>query len=79
MKCSRNFPSVRIRLLQRLYRRVNMLMSKILAIAFANEQMVATDHIKLDGVASLVQPPHRALKQLGMQIALKGYFSEGKA
>lgn len=58
---------------------VNMLKSKISAIDFATGQMVATDNVKLNGAAFPVQPPHKALKQLGVRIAMTNDFSEEKA
>ncbi len=58
---------------------VNMLKSKISAIDFANGQIVATDHIKLNGVAFPVQYPHKAIKQLGVRLAMTDDFSEEKA
>ena len=57
---------------------VNMLKSKISAIDFATGQMVATDNVKLNGAAFPVQPPHKALKQLGVRIAMTNDFSEEK-
>ena len=57
---------------------VNILKSKISAIDFATGQMVATDHIKLNGAAFPVQPPHKALKQLGVRITMTNDFSEEK-
>ncbi|MFM9151106.1 MAG: RNA-directed DNA polymerase, partial [Candidatus Planktophila sp.] len=58
---------------------VNMLKSKISAINFANGHTVATDSIKLNGAVFPVQPPHKALKQLGVRIAMTDDFSEEKA
>ena len=57
---------------------VNMLKSKISAIDFATGQMAATDNIRLNGTAFPVQPPHKALKQLGVRIAMNNDFSEEK-
>jgi hypothetical protein len=58
---------------------VNMLKSKISAIDFANGRTVATDSIQLNGAAFPVQPPHKALKQLGVRLAMTDDFSEEKA
>ncbi len=58
---------------------INMLKSKISAIDFANGQTVATDNIRLNGVAFPVQPPHKALKQLGVRLAMTDDFSKEKA
>ena len=40
------------------------------------EQTVATDNIKLNGVAFPFQPHHKAFKQLGVRLAMKDDFSE---
>ena len=57
---------------------VNMLKSKISAVNFATGHMAATDNIRLDEAAFPVQPPHKALKQLGVRIAMNNDFSEEK-
>ena len=40
--------------------------------------MVATDSIKHNGTAFLVQPPHKAIKQLGVRVAITSDFSKEK-
>ena len=54
---------------------VNMLISQISAINFATGQMVATDNIRLKGVAFPVLPPNQAHKHLGVRMTLTGDFS----
>ena len=57
---------------------VNMLKSKVSGIDFATRQMMATDSIKLNGTAFPVQPLHKAIKQLGVCIAMTSDFSKEK-
>ena len=57
---------------------VNMLISQISAINFATGQMVATDNIRLKGVAFPVLPPNQAHKHLGVSMTLTGDFSQEK-
>ncbi len=58
-------------------RTANMLKCKILAVDFATGQRLATDNIKLNGTASSAHR-HKALKQLGVSLAMTNYFSEEK-
>ena len=57
---------------------VNMFKSKIAAINFATGQTIATDSIKLNGVAFPALGSNQAHKQLGVRVALNGDFSQEK-